>query len=77
MPELFIFLVVVEGQYRDAIIHVHAKAEGAIVNYNHVFEASIGYNAQIFDQAIFGLNTVLTIESICKDLTFWIKVVKN
>ena len=64
MSELFVLLVVVEGQYWNAVVHVHAKAEGAIVDYNHVFEAPIGYNAQIFDQAIFGLNTVLTIESI-------------
>ena len=64
VPQLFVLLVVIERQNWDAVVNVHAEAKGAVVDNHHVLQAPVGNDAQIFDQPILALNTVLAIEPI-------------
>ena len=62
MKHLFVALLVVEGDYRDAIVDLVGERVHAIVHYNHVFHLAICDNAEIFDIVAFGgLNAVLSV----------------
>jgi len=76
--EFFILLVIVEGDYWNAIVQLVPKRIHCIVDDDQVFHGTIGDYPQVLDvDPFFSSYAMVPIQSVLYQLSLWIEQVKH
>ena len=75
--ELFIGLVVVEGDYRYTVVQLIPKWVDCIIHDDEVLQLPIGDDPQVlYVDALLGSYTMISVESVLDQRPIWVKVVQ-
>lgn len=78
MHELFVVLIVIEGDYGDPVVKLITERVHGVVHYDKVFHIPIRDYAQILDvDALFGPDALISVQSILDKRPVRVKAVKD